>query len=112
MSPDDFSSEAAMVEAASAPGAQVFVFPGPGVVSGDRYPPVEAVLVLTPDRLVWDLRTENALAWFARLELHLGGVSDVDIEAQLSHWCEWVPRAYRGLVLGAVSGDELGACKH
>ena len=53
---DDLSGPGALAEAAACDGAQLFVFPRGG--------PVEAVLVLAPDRFVFDVRTENAMAWF------------------------------------------------
>lgn len=99
---DDFSSPSALFEAAALPGAQLFVFPAGGQV--------EAVFVLAPDRLVWDLRTDNAAAWFEELGLRPGSV--VELEAALAAWCEWVPRMFRGVVLGTETAEDLAAPRH
>lgn len=100
---DDFSSPSALVEAALVPGAQLFVFP----VGGQ----VEAIVVLAPDRLVFELRTDNAIGWFEQLGLESAG-SAVELEAALAAWCEWVPRMFRGVVLGTESADDLAAPRH
>lgn len=99
---DDFSTEAALLEAAALPDAQVFVFPAGGNV--------EAVLVVAPDRLVWELRTDNAAAWLEQMALQ--GQSFADVEAALAYWCEWVPRLFRGIVLGVQSAEDLNAPHH
>lgn len=100
---DDFSARAALVDAALLPGAQLFVFPDVGMI--------EAVLVLAPDRLVWELRTDNAIAWLDTLGLS-SGASPVDVEAVLAVWCEWVPRLFRGVILGTESPADLDAPRH
>ena len=97
---DDFSVPSALADAAAVPGAQLFVFPA----GGD----IEAVFVLAPDRLVWELRTDNAVGWWRQLDL-VPGRSVVDLEAALAYWCEWVPRAFRGIVLGLETPEDLEA---
>lgn len=100
---DDFSTQSALLEAAALPGAHLFVFPA----GGD----VEAVIVLAPDRLVWELRTDNAMAWFDELGLAVSR-SPLDLEAALAHWCEWVPRLFRGVVLGTETPEDFEAPRH
>lgn len=100
---DDFSAPAALLEAALLPGAQLFVFPESGSI--------EAVLVLAPDRLVWELRTDNAIGWFHELDLALPG-SPLHVEAALAAWCQWVPRLFRGVILGTESPADLEAPRH
>lgn len=94
---DDFSAPSALAEAAALDGAQLFVFPA----GGD----VEAVFVLAPDRLVWELRTDNAIAFAGQLQRG----SAVELEAALSYWCEWVPRMFRGVLLGVQSPEDLAS---
>lgn len=96
---DDLSGPGALAEAAACDGAQLFVFPRGG--------PVEAVLVLAPDRFVFDVRTENAMAWFqGTISRGLREAKALDIEATLAWWCEWVPRAFRPEILGQRSPGE------
>lgn len=97
---DDFSTPSALLDAAAQPGAQLFVFPA----GGD----VEAIFVLAPDRLVWELRTDNAIAFLG----HLRPGSAVELEAALAYWCEWVPRLMRGVVLGTHTPEDLAAPQH
>lgn len=100
---DDFTTPDAIVVAADLPGAQLFVFPPSGQV--------EAVLVLAPDRFVWELRSDNAAAWFEACAFTgIGG--PVSLEAALAHWCSWVPRLYRPIVLGIQSAEDLTAPRH
>lgn len=100
---DEFSGPSALAEAAAVPGAQLFVFPAGGQV--------EAIFVLAPDRLVWELRTDSAMGWFEQLELGAGG-SLVELEAALAAWCEWVPRMFRGVVLGIETAEDLESARH
>lgn len=100
---DEFSAPSALVEAAAVPGAQLFVFPASGQV--------EAIVVLAPDRLVWELRTDNAVCWLEQLGLGPGG-SVVELEAALAAWCEWVPRLFRGVVLGIEDAEDHGLPRH
>lgn len=100
---DEFDTASALAEAAALPGAELFVFPA----GGD----VEAVFVLAPDRLVWELWTDNAAAFIESLGLKSGG-SMVDLEAALAYWCEWVPRLFRGVVMGTQSPEDLDAPRH
>lgn len=100
---DEFDTASALAEAAALPGAQLFVFP----VGGQ----VEALFVLAPDRLVWELRTDNAMAFFDALDLQRGG-SLIELEAALAAWCEWVPRLFRGVVLGTESPADVVQPRH
>lgn len=100
---DDFSAPQALIDAAALPGAQLFVFPASGHI--------EAVVVLAPDRLVWELRTDNAAGWFEQLGLGPGG-SAVELEAALAAWCEWVPRVFRGVILGTETAEDLAQPRH
>lgn len=103
MNPTEFSSADALIEAAAVPGAELFVFP----VGGE----VEAVIVVAFDRVVWELRTDNAVAWLHSLGLRPGR-SFADVEAAVSYWSEWVPRLFRGIVLGVRSPDDLDSAPH
>lgn len=100
---DDFSRSTALVEAAVVPGAELFVFPASGQI--------EAILVLAPDRFVFELRTDNAMCWFDQLGLERGAAA-VDLEAAISCWCEWVPRFLRGCVLGTETVEDFEAPRH
>jgi len=100
---DDFSLPSALADAAACPGAQLFVYPAQGQV--------EAIFVLAPDRLVWELRSEESQAWFDQF-MSGPGVSLLALEAGLAAWCEWVPRLFRGAVLGIESADDVEASRH
>lgn len=100
---DEFLAPSALVEAASQPGAELFVFPADGFV--------EAVVVVCSDRVVWELRTDNAVAWLEGLGL-APGRSVADVEAAVAGWCEWVPRMFRGVVLGVEAAEDFDAARH
>lgn len=102
ISNDDLIGPGSLLKAANVPGAQVFVFPPQG--------PIEVVMVLAPDRFVWDARTDNGMAWIqGMIDRGLCEAKALDLEATLAWWCEWVPRAYRPEILGA---REVGASSH
>lgn len=99
----DLSTAEALRQAAALPGAQLFVFPAGGNV--------EAIVVVAPDRVVWELRTENAVAWLAQLGL-APGRTFADVEAAVAYWTEWVPVLFRGVILGTESAEDFAAPRH
>lgn len=100
MSDDEFTMDGALLEASLVPGAQLFVFPAQGQV--------EAIFVIAPDRMVFELRSEFAVEWLdAMVERGLRAGSFVDLEAALAAWCEWIPTLYRGVILGVQTPEQV-----
>lgn len=99
---DDFSTEAALIEAASLPDAELFVLAGDGDAVN--------VFVLAPDRFLWHVLTPEAAEFLAMLDPRPGGY--VELEHRLAMYCEWVPRSLRPLALGLVDPAELDMPRH
>jgi len=100
MSDDEFTMDGALLEAALVPGAHVFVFPSEGLI--------EAVFVLAPDRMVFELRSESSAGWLDQMVARgLRQSTFIELESALATWCAWVPTMWRGVVLGLQTPDEL-----